>query len=218
VCVYVCVRVRACACVRVHACLCVYVCVCVCMCARARQLVFGAGQLMSIDTHKTIIVWDLREMAPIQRLEGMKMHQEFPVGRMMFDSKKNGLVTMARKPLFWSITGVMLRRTRVCVAAVHVCCSVLQRVATNTLVTMAEKLLYWSTTGMMLWRARVRVAVVHVRCSVLPTRCSVLQCVAVCCAKQPCHDDEAATLSECHKYVRVYNLTNSCVQSIFPFL
>jgi len=93
---------------------------------------------------------------------------------------------------------------------VAVCCSVLQRVATNTLVTMAEKLLYWSITGMMLWRARVRVAVVHVRCSVLPARCSVLQCVAVCCAKRPCRDDEAATLSECHKYVRASNLIHVC--------
>ena len=131
------------------------------MCARARQLVFGAGQLISIDTHKTIIVWDLREMAPIQRLEGMKMHQEFPVGRMMFDSKKNGLVTMARKPLFWSITGVMLRRTRVCVAAVHVCCS-------------------------------------------------VLQCVAACCDKHPCHDGGKAALLEYHRYDALARACSCC--------
>lgn len=72
--------------------------------ASIQQLVYGAGQLISIDTTKTLIVWDLREMAPIQRLEGMKMHQEFPVGRLIFDNKKNGVVSIARKPLFWHIT------------------------------------------------------------------------------------------------------------------
>ena len=69
-----------------------------------QQLVYGSGQLISIDTSKTMIVWDLREMAPIQRLEGMKMHQEFPVGRMIYDHKKKGIVSMARRPLFWHIT------------------------------------------------------------------------------------------------------------------
>jgi WD40 repeat protein len=72
--------------------------------ASIQQLVYGAGQLISIDTTKTLIVWDLREMAPIQRLEGMKMHQEFPVGRLIYDNKKNGFVSIARKPLFWHIT------------------------------------------------------------------------------------------------------------------
>ncbi len=67
------------------------------------QLAYGAQQLISIDMSKTLIIWDLREMAPIQRLEGMKMHQEFPVGRMIYDHKRQGVVSMARRPLLWRI-------------------------------------------------------------------------------------------------------------------
>ena len=72
--------------------------------ASIQQLVYGMEQLISLDTSKTLFIWDLREMSPIQRLEGMKMHQEFPVGRMIFDHKKQGIVSIARKPLFWHIT------------------------------------------------------------------------------------------------------------------
>ena len=70
-----------------------------------QQLAYGSEQLISIDTTKTIIVWDLREMMEIQRLEGMKMHQEFPIGRFIYDNIKQGFVTIAKKPLFWHITG-----------------------------------------------------------------------------------------------------------------
>ncbi len=68
-----------------------------------QQLISAVGQLISIDTSKTIIIWDLQEMAPIQWLQGMKMHAEFAVGRMLYDYKRNGFITMARKPLLWNI-------------------------------------------------------------------------------------------------------------------
>ena len=71
--------------------------------APIQQLAFGAGQLISIDANKAIMIWDVREMCSIQRLEGVKMHQEFPIGRMIYDHVKQGIVTCARKPLFWHI-------------------------------------------------------------------------------------------------------------------
>lgn len=69
--------------------------------ASVQQLVFGAGQMFSLDTSKTIVVWDLREMAPIQRLEGLKVHQEYPMGRMGYDTKRNALISLSRKMLLW---------------------------------------------------------------------------------------------------------------------
>jgi hypothetical protein len=39
------------------------------------QQLCGAGnQLVSLDTSKVILIWDLREMAAIQRLEAFKTH------------------------------------------------------------------------------------------------------------------------------------------------
>ena len=69
--------------------------------ASVQQLLYGAGQMFSIDTSKTLVVWDLREMAPIQRLEALKMHQEFPVGRIAFDIRRSAILTLSRKMLLW---------------------------------------------------------------------------------------------------------------------
>jgi len=69
--------------------------------ASVQQLIYGAGQMFSIDTSKTIVVWDLREMAPIQRLEALKMHQEYPVGCIAYDERRSALLTLSRKMLLW---------------------------------------------------------------------------------------------------------------------
>jgi len=72
--------------------------------ASVHKLAYGGGQLISLDTSKTIIIWDLRDMEPIQRLEAAKVHQEFPVSSIIFDARRNTLLSISRKILPWHIS------------------------------------------------------------------------------------------------------------------
>uniref|UniRef100_A0A7S0EZG7 EF-hand domain-containing protein n=1 Tax=Hanusia phi TaxID=3032 RepID=A0A7S0EZG7_9CRYP len=72
--------------------------------ASIHKLAYGGGQLISLDTSKTIIVWDLKDMEPIQRLEAAKVHQEFPVSSIIFDVRRNTLLSISRKILPWHIS------------------------------------------------------------------------------------------------------------------
>ena len=47
---------------------------CPCWQASVQQLCGAGNQLVSLDTSKVILIWDLREMAAIQRLEAFKTH------------------------------------------------------------------------------------------------------------------------------------------------
>jgi hypothetical protein len=42
--------------------------------------------------------------ASSQRLEGLKVHQEFPIGCMGFDPKRNAVLTLSRKLLLWHMS------------------------------------------------------------------------------------------------------------------
>jgi WD40 repeat protein len=71
--------------------------------ASVQQLCSAGQMLISLDTAKVILVWDLREMASIQRLEAFKVHPEHPIGRIVHDSKRDVLVSLSRRIALWHI-------------------------------------------------------------------------------------------------------------------
>ncbi|KAJ1473716.1 WD40-repeat-containing domain protein [Baffinella frigidus] len=69
--------------------------------ASVQQLCGAGNQLVSLDTSKVILIWDLREMASIQRLEAFKIHAEHPIGRIIYDERRELFASLSRRMALW---------------------------------------------------------------------------------------------------------------------
>jgi len=68
----------------------------------------GSDQLFSLDTEKTVKVWDVRTYKCLQTVQTDAFHPEFAVRCIIYDARRRCLLTGSKKLLSWQATNAVL--------------------------------------------------------------------------------------------------------------